>query len=220
MMGDIAVGARSLGQRVKRAPKRIRVVAMAGIAVALVAAGAIVLTGALSGPDGAGATPGAPNSGSSANGKPLYGGVKKYSGRGMSLNVPDGWKKGGTADGYVDFTDPESGDIARRVRLNVEDAGGSAADFFEVAEGIVKKNSDTCPAYQRVAMRGVTLDGRDGSELEFTCGEGGAQRHGLWSAVVEGGKAYQFSLSVPEAELADSKVIYDEMVRSFALTAA
>jgi hypothetical protein len=80
-------------------------------------------------PDGAGAAPG-PSSGPSAGGKALYSGVKKYSGRGMSLNVPDGWKKSGSS--YVDFNDPEN-DV-RRIRLNVEDAGGTSADFFRVAE--------------------------------------------------------------------------------------
>jgi hypothetical protein len=214
MMTDLAAGARSLGQRARRAPAAVRVAAAVGIVVAL-AIGTLALTGVFSGPDGAGATPGQ-SPGSSTAKAPLYDGVKKYSGRGMTLNVPADWTKSG-AGTYVDFTDPDGGDIARRVRLNVEAAGGSVADFFKVAEGKTKQNSNNCPTYKRVDMRKVTLDGRDGSELEFTCGEGGEQRHGLWSAVVEDGKAYQFALSVPEADFADSKVIYQEMVRSFAL---
>jgi hypothetical protein len=223
MMGDIAGGARSLGRRVRQAPTRVRIAAAAGIVVALAVAGTIVLTGAFSGPDGAGAAPG-PTPGASASAKtpPLYAGAKKSSWRGITVNVPGGWKKteGGTKDKptYVDFVDPDGGATARKIRINVEAAGGSAEAFFKVAEGKLKTNATNCPAYQRVGLRDTTLGGRGGSELEYTCGEGDEQRHGLWSAVVEGGKAYHFFLTVPESDLADSKVIYQELIRSFTLT--
>jgi hypothetical protein len=214
MIGDIAGSARSLGDRFKRAPAKVRIATAAGVLALLAVVGTVVITGALSGPDGAGAAPG-PSTGPSAGGKALYSGVKKYSGRGMSLNVPDGWKKT-AVNTYVDFNDPEN--QVRRVRLNVESAGGDSTDFFRVAEGRLKGGTDSCPAYKHVDLRDVTVAGRAGSELEYTCGEGDAQRHGLWSAVVQGGKAYQFSLSVPEPDFADSKVIYQEMARSFTLT--
>src|SRR6185503_2110978 len=143
VMGDIAGSARSLGDRFKRAPAKVRIATAAGVVALLAVVGTIVITGALSGPDGAGAAPG-PSSGPSTGGKALYSGVKKYSGRGMSLNVPDGWKKSGSS--YVDFNDPEN-DV-RRIRLNVEDAGGTSADFFRVAESPLKKGTAGCPAYK------------------------------------------------------------------------
>jgi eukaryotic-like serine/threonine-protein kinase len=217
MMGDIAGGARSLGQRVKRAPTRVRIAAAAGV-VALAVVGAIVLTGAFSGPDDAGAAPG-PSTGASGDTKtPLYAGVKKYSSRGITLNVPADWEKseGGT---YVDFIDPDAGAAARKIRINIEPAGSSAEAFFKVAEAKLKKNPD-CPTYQRVGLKDIRTGGRGGSELEYTCGQGDQQRHGLWSAVVVSGKAYEFFLTVPDSDLADSKIIYDEMVRSFTLTVA
>jgi hypothetical protein len=42
-------------------------------------------------------------------------------------------------------------------------------------------------------------------------------RHGIWGAVIVDGKAYHFYLTVPDAQFAASKVIFDEMVRSFQL---
>jgi hypothetical protein len=215
MMGDIAGGARNLGQRVKRAPAKVRIAAAAGVLVVLALAGTLVLTGVFSGPDGAGAAPG-PSAGTTAEpaSKALYSGVKKVSHRGITVNVPADWSKS-TAGSYADFVEGD-----RKVRINVEPAGTSSESFFRAAEAQLKKKPDICPAYQRVALRDIAMGGHDGSELEYTCGEGDQQRHGLWAAVVQGGKAYEFFLSVPEPELADSKVIYQEMVRSFTLTAS
>jgi hypothetical protein len=68
-----------------------------------------------------------------------------------------------------------------------------------------------------VALRDVQLDGRPAAELEYTCGQGDKMRHGIWRAVVVDGRSYHFFLTVPDSRFAESKIIFDEMVRSFRL---
>jgi hypothetical protein len=43
-------------------------------------------------------------------------------------------------------------------------------------------------------------------------------RHGIWRAVVVEGVAYHFYVTTLAADFADSRIIYDEMVRSFVFT--
>jgi hypothetical protein len=193
-----------------------------GLAVLLVLAGIGAVTGLFSGDDpkdaahtGPQATAGAQTDPSS---KPLYPDVKLYrdSGRGLQVNVPKDWAKssGGT---YVDFISPDTHD--RKVRINVENAGGSAADFLRAAESRLKR-SPNCTGYHQVALNdGAQLSGKAGAELEYTCGAGDTMRHGIWRAIVVDGHAIHFYLSVPDTAFDDSKVVYSEMVRSFSLVA-
>ncbi len=135
----------------------------------------------------------------------------------FTLNVPADWKQT-TGGSYTDFTDPN--DKGRRLRVNVESAGFSAADFLGVAENNLEKNQTSCPApYTQKALNSdVTLAGRPAAELEYTCGSGDTMRHGIWRATVVDKHAYEFFLTVPDSEFAASKAIYDEAVRSYALT--
>ncbi|MBT8226286.1 MAG: protein kinase [Dactylosporangium sp.] len=136
--------------------------------------------------------------------------------RGFVVNVPATWTKKPTKP-YVDFVDPE--DQGRRLRVNVEVAGGSAQRYLEAAERGLKRTTSTCPApYTRVGLRSVELDGQEAAELEYTCGSGDQMRHGIWRALVRNGKAYQFFVSVPHPRFTESKPIYDEMVQSYHLT--
>jgi hypothetical protein len=189
------------------------------IAAGLVAAllfGVGMASGWFGGGDGNGQTPQgqSPTKASAAPAKPLID-VQEFHDdkRGITVNVPKTWTKGGTAN-YTDFTDPN--DRGRRLRINVEPATNHQA-FLAVAEDRLKKNaSNSCVApYTRIALNDVQLDNKPAGELEYTCGEGDAQRHVLWRSVVLGGKSYHFYLTVPQAKFDDSKVIYDEMVRSF-----
>jgi hypothetical protein len=136
--------------------------------------------------------------------------------RGFSLNVPGDWtpSKGGT---YIDFTDPS--DPGRRLRVNVERAGGTAEQFLLAAEGQLKKHPDKCSApYNRIALRtDVTLDGRPAAELEYTCGHDQQTRHGVWRATVTGKKAYEFFLTVEVGRWQESIDVYHEAVRSYQL---
>ena len=136
---------------------------------------------------------------------------------GITVNVPGGWTKQ-PAGSYTDFVDPADG--GRKIRINGSESAKSVTSFFTGAENRLKTVSSSCtPPYNRLGLRDITLDGKQGGELEYTCGSGAAQRHALWASVVISGHAYHFFVTVPEAKFAESKVIYEEMVRSFKVTA-
>ena len=40
----------------------------------------------------------------------------------------------------------------------------------------------------------------------------------MWGAVIENGKAYSFYLTTKESQFADSKPIFDEMVKTYELS--
>jgi hypothetical protein len=102
----------------------------------------------------------------------------------------------------------------------VEVANGTPTTFLQAAERNLK-DPKKCPApYQRIALREDTalqLAGHPSAELEFTCGQGADMRHGIWRALVTGGHAYSFNLSVQDSRFAESKVIYDHAVESYRL---
>jgi len=146
--------------------------------------------------------------------------------RGFVVNVPTTWTKkaaGTTKPSYIDFVDPT--DDGRKLRVNVEASGNSTPEqYMETAEKNLKKVTASCPApYTRIDLRtstDIVIDSHQAAELEYTCGpEGDQMRHGLWRAFVLNGKAYSFFVSVQAARFEDSKAIYQEMVRSYHLTA-
>jgi len=199
----------------RRWPSRVRV-ALAGAVAALL----VVVVAVSVWPDPDQSAGGAPQAGASSAppaDQPLFPEVQAAQYGAISVNVPAGWTRneGGV---YVDFLDPEA-DGARKVRLLIESLDTTPRRMLENAEKNLKKPT-TCPApYARVDLRDTTLAGHPAAELEYTCGEGEKARHGIWRAIVVDGKAYSFYLTVPDARFAESKVIYDEMVRSFELTA-
>ncbi|HWG98745.1 MAG TPA: serine/threonine protein kinase, partial [Pilimelia sp.] len=144
--------------------------------------------------------------------------TQRFTDRGVTVNVPRGWRKavGGV---YVDFTDPQ--DPGRRVRILSEPSRAESTRFMEIAESGLRRAKTCAKPYARVQLRtGVTLVDRPAAELEYTCGAGEKMRHGVWRAVVSNGRAYSFYLTTPEHRFAESRGIFEEMVRSFALTAA
>ena len=137
--------------------------------------------------------------------------AQEYRERGIAVNVPKAWTRSG-AGSYVDFTDPTS---ARWVRINIEPTTATAMQFLRNAETGLR-NPSRCPApFTEIGLREATLGGQPGAELEYSCGEADTMRHGIWRAVVVTGPAYHFYLTVPDARFAESKIIFDEMVRSF-----
>jgi hypothetical protein len=143
--------------------------------------------------------------------------IQKFADRGVAVNVPKGWKK---ASGvlYIDFTDPNDG--GRRVRIITEDSTAEPSRFMEIAEDGLQQRAKVCARpYERVDLRRVTLAKQPAAELEYTCGTGDAKRHGIWRAVVNDGRAYSFYLTARESRFAESRSIFDEMARSFQLTA-
>ncbi|MFC7548288.1 protein kinase [Plantactinospora sp. GCM10030261] len=134
--------------------------------------------------------------------------------KGVAVNVPKGWTRS-AAGNWVDYTDPQ--DKARKVRVLVEPYGGdSSRRWAEGAEGFLKKNTKSCAKpYNRVEMTDVELVGQPAAQFEYTCGDSGTGRHGVWRGVVRDGKAYSFYLTTTDATFADSRPIFEEMVRSF-----
>jgi hypothetical protein len=205
------VSVRALDE-LKRAPTAVRVGLIAGISVAVLVVGVlglVTIAGGRSTPATASATP------SASAASPLIP-IQEYhdADLNVTVNVPAGWAK--TTNGsYVDFTDPQ--DRGRRLRLNVEKAGGTAQQFLGVAErGLKDPAKKTCAApYARVDLRDVELSRQPAAELEYTCGQGDQTRHAIWRATVLGGKAYSFFVTVPAPRFAESVAIYQELVRSF-----
>jgi hypothetical protein len=139
--------------------------------------------------------------------------VQEYRENGIAVNVPAGWSRTGT-DSYVEYLDPAG---SRWVRITSEPTTGTAHDLLQAASA-GPEDASRCPApFVPVSLLDAPVSGLTGAELEYTCGDGDAKRHGLWRAGVREGTAYHFFLSVPEAAFAESKIIYDEMVRSFTL---
>ncbi|MFV2017196.1 serine/threonine-protein kinase [Micromonospora sp. LOL_023] len=147
--------------------------------------------------------------------------TQTYDDRGLSVNVPDGWVKTGGEGVWVDYTDPD--DSGRRVRILVENAGPSTRPmpFLRAAGDRLSTNQGSCKdPYQELALIEAEVAGQPSAELEYTCGTESERRHGIWRALVANGKAYSFFLTTPDARFDESKPIFDEMVRSFELTAA
>jgi eukaryotic-like serine/threonine-protein kinase len=148
--------------------------------------------------------------------KPLIDGVQAYNDKGVTVNVPKAWTPSNGST-FVDYVDP--GDAGRKARINVEKAGTQDAHQAAAAASHGLQDPSRCRApYHEVAIRDMQMAGHTAAELEYTCGDGAAMRHGIWRFVVAGGKSYNFFVSVPDSKFAVSKVIYDEMVRSFRLT--
>ncbi|MBX6357552.1 MAG: protein kinase [Micromonosporaceae bacterium] len=207
-----------LAGRVRSWPRRTKLVAAGGLAVVLVL-GTVALLNMGGSPERA--QPVAQSSQPPAD-QPSFS-VQQYSGRGISVNVPAGWQKKAPAKAvYVDYTDPD--DPQRRVRILVEKTGGDdPAKFLSVAGDRLDRNaSGSCdqPYHELNLAADVQLDGQPAAELEYTCGEGDEQRHGIWRAVIQDGHAYSFYLTVSESRFEESKPIYDEMVRTFKLNPA
>jgi hypothetical protein len=221
LLGGAAVAARrGAGRsldRLRRAPARPRAAVAGGAALVLVLVGVAAYA---AGGDEEPKRPAPPVAASSPPpAQPLIPTQEHVDAqRGVRVNVPAGWTKSAVSS-YVDYTDPQ--DKGRRIRINVESATGTPRRFLEVAEDGLKKKPQVCAApYQQVGLREDTpLAGRAGAELEYTCGQGGQMRHGVWRAVVVDGKSYHFYLTTPEPRFAESRVIFEELVRSFTLGA-
>jgi eukaryotic-like serine/threonine-protein kinase len=203
----LAERVRTMGQDVRRSQGRSRLV-MAGGLVALLL---IVAIGAWSGWfSSSPSDPPGPQASAGASSAPLIE-AQEYRDRGIVMNVPAGWARGGSGS-YVDYKDPAD---ARWVRINIEPTTATAMAFLQNAENGLK-DPDRCPTpYGRVQLHEAPLAGQNGAELEYTCGAGDAKRHGIWRALVVNGNAFHFYLTVPDARFGESKIIFDEMVRSF-----
>ncbi|MEO3817619.1 protein kinase [Plantactinospora sp. B24E8] len=222
-LGRVTSGARGAGgnlvRTVKGWPRQLQLAAAGGVAVVLLL-GILVLS--LGGGEEPGGTDTPPQAGGSPDTVAAAFPTQTHSERGVSINVPKGWKKNGPKNAvYVDYTDPE--DAGRRVRILVEKAGSSTQpmSFLRSAGTRLSQNSQSCAKpYEQVGLTEAEVAGEPSAELEYTCGDGDKKRHGVWRAVVADGKVFSFYLTTPDARFEESKAIFDEMVGSFKLTNA
>jgi serine/threonine protein kinase len=142
--------------------------------------------------------------------------TQDYADRGITVKVPKEWKRSASGE-WVDYADPA--DPKRKVRILIEPAGGTPSSFLKVAENGLKKNSTSCPdPYSRVDLTKTSISGQDGAVLEYTCGSGDSARHGLWGAVISNKHAYSFYLTTNATQFAESKPIFDEMLKTYTLS--
>ncbi|MFY1619295.1 protein kinase domain-containing protein [Micromonospora sp. WMMD736] len=195
---------------VKGWPRKMQLAAAGGLAVVL-----LISIVALSGGDDPQPTaPQAQPTPSAPAGPAVE--MQEHTARGIQVMVPKGWKKA-TGGSYTDYIDPEND--GRKIRILTEKWTGTPTRWAESAQNFLRTKSTNCKKpYEQVAIAEQQLAGSPGVEFEYTCGSGGEMRHGVWRAVVKDGKSYSFYLSVTEDAFAESKPIFDEMVKTFQLT--
>ncbi|MFI7575132.1 serine/threonine-protein kinase [Micromonospora sp. NPDC049497] len=194
-------------------PRKVQLAAAGGLAVLLL----LVSVALLSDDDPTPPAPlAAPTTAAPATGLPE---MAEHSGKGVRVLVPKGWQRKSAGD-WVDYVDPA--DEGRKVRILVEKFSTTSVRWSEVAEEGLQSRSKSCTKpYAQVARKDdADLAGMPAAEFEYTCGEGDAKRHGVWRGVVHDGRAYSFYLTSTDTKFEESRPIFDEMVRSFQLTAA
>ncbi|GAA0508183.1 hypothetical protein Ade02nite_49400 [Paractinoplanes deccanensis] len=218
MIGKVVGTARQTADRavttVKGWPRQKQLIAGGGaLGVVLL----LVLVFSLTGGGGDDKTPAAAPPSAVENVAPTFA-TQTYKDRGITVLVPAGWNRK-AAGSWVDYSDPQ--DAKRKVRILIEKSKGTPTSFLGVAESNLKKGTTSCTTpYARVGLAKAQIAGREGAVLEYKCGTGAEGRHGLWGAVVTGGKAYSFYLTTKESQFAASKPIFDQMIKSYALGAA
>jgi hypothetical protein len=199
---------------VKGWPRNLQIAAAAGVAAVVLLGGIVLLSGG--GDDGN--TPAQAGGGSSAPAAPAFE-TQRHAERGIAVNVPKGWKKAAPKSAtYLDYVDPA--DKGRWIRLNI--TGDDDANSLLAAAGRrLKENKGSCSGgYEQLALKDAEMAGVTGAELEYRCtGSGDRLRHGIWRVAVVDGKAYHAYLSVWEDDFGTSRQYYDEMVRTFEVTA-
>ncbi|MBE1486974.1 protein kinase domain-containing protein [Plantactinospora soyae] len=207
----------TLVETVKGWPRKMQLAAAGGVAaVLLISVVALSLGG---GDDPEGSTTPPPQAGTSPGAAvPATFATKPHAERGVAINVPKDWKKATPKRAvYIDYTDPDGS--GRRVRVLVEDfKGDESRRWAEIAENGLKSSKTCAKPYQQLGLTDEELGGKPAAQLEYTCGPDGEQRHGIWRGTVQGGKVYSFYLTTPSERFDESKVIFEEMVRSFKLT--
>ncbi|MDG4760117.1 serine/threonine protein kinase [Micromonospora sp. WMMD710] len=209
-LGKVRATGGHLVSTVKGWPRKVQLAAAGGLAVVLLLT-VVALSG---GDDPAPSAPQAQPSPSAAAGPGVE--MQEHAARGIQVMVPKGWKKA-TGGSYTDYIDPE--DSGRKVRIITEKWSNSSARWAETAENGLRTKSTSCAKpYAQVSATETELASKPAAEFEYTCGDGDTMRHGVWRGVAQGGKAYSFYLTSTDARFAESKPIFDEMVKTFQLT--
>lgn len=210
-LGKIRATGGQLVTTVKGWPRKVQLAAAGGLAVVLLLSIVALSSGGDETPP---STPQAQPTASAPTGAGVE--MQEHSARGIQVLVPKGWKKA-TGGSYTDYIDPE--DSGRKVRIITEKWSSSSTRWAETAENGLKTRSKSCvKPYSQVASQETELASQPAAEFEYTCGEGDAKRHGIWRGVAQDGKAFSFYLTSTDVKFAESKAIFDEMVRTFQLT--
>ncbi|HET8661486.1 MAG TPA: hypothetical protein VFM55_21125, partial [Micromonosporaceae bacterium] len=191
-------------------PRWAKAAAGAGIAVVLLIG---VLGVANSG--GTGPTPPAGTEPSTVASGPAFA-VQTLRERGVEVNVPESWVRvPNRSTTYIEFAHPQ--DRERWVRINITNEH-DARRLLTSADDRFARGGGDCATYEQIALTDEQLGGHSGAQLEYLCTpQKKAMRHGIWRVAVVDGKAYHVYMSVWDSAYADSKPIFDEMVRSFQL---
>ncbi|MEU7078356.1 serine/threonine-protein kinase [[Kitasatospora] papulosa] len=134
---------------------------------------------------------------------------------GFSLAVPDGWERR-TDEGQIDYT-PDDG--AHRVRISLDpdpDFGNSYAHMRSIEKDLSKR----LPEYERLTLEENVFRDRPGSRWEFTWTESKdhpGPRHGIDQMYFAetGGPEYALYMTGPEEDLAETRKIFETMLRSW-----
>lgn len=209
-LGKVRATGGQLVSTVKGWPRKVQLAAAGGLVVVL-----LLTVVALSGGDDPGPSTPQAQPTPSAPAAPAVE-MQEHAARGIQVMVPKGWKKA-TGGSYTDYIDPE--DSGRKVRIITEKWSSSSTRWAETAENGLKTRSTSCvKPYSQISSTETELASKPAAEFEYTCGEGDAMRHGVWRGVAQDGKAYSFYLTATDTKFAESKSIFDEMVRTFQLT--
>jgi serine/threonine protein kinase len=214
--GGALAGVRRAGDQlvatIKGWPRKVQLAAAGGLAVLLLVCAVALFSG---GEPESPSTPQAQATPTAPTGPGVE--MQEHTTKGITIRVPKGWERRSAGGVWVDFVDPE--DNGRKVRILAEKWSGTAMRWAETAARGLAGNSSSCKRpFNRLSMTEQELAGQAAAEFEYTCGEGENMRHGVWRGVVHDGKVYSFYLSSTDARFAESKPIFDEMVKSFQLT--
>ncbi|MFD6278128.1 protein kinase [Streptomyces sp. NPDC060209] len=134
---------------------------------------------------------------------------------GFSLAVPDGWERQ-TDSELIDYS-PDNGTHSVRISLDPDpDFGNSYAHM----QSIEKDLSVRLPDYQRLTLEENVFRDRPGSRWEFTWVESKdhpGPRHGIDQMYFAetGGPEYALYMTGPEEDQAESRKIFETMLRSW-----
>ncbi|MFG1914236.1 protein kinase [Micromonospora sp. NPDC048898] len=209
-LGKVRATGGQLVSTVKGWPRKVQLAAAGGLAVVLL----LTVVALSSGDDPPPNTPAAQPTASAPAAPTVE--MQEHTARGIQVMVPKGWKKA-TGPSYTDYIDPE--DSGRKVRIITEKWSSDSNRWAETAANGLQTRSTSCvKPYAQVASRETQLADKPAAEFEYTCGAGDTMRHGIWLGLAQGGKAYSFYLTANDAKFAESKPIFDEMVKTFQLT--
>ncbi|MFF9685161.1 protein kinase [Streptomyces sp. NPDC014623] len=134
---------------------------------------------------------------------------------GFSLAVPEGWERQ-TSGSQIDYT-PDGG--AHRLRIGLDPQPDFTHSYTHM-QSIEKDLAARLPGYERLSLEKNVFRDRPGSRWEFTWVESKdhpGPRHGIDQMYFAeaGGPEYAFYMTGPAEERAESRKLFETMLRSW-----